>query len=106
MVQVDGRHHDVRGLLTFELDDAFAEVCFHDLNATGFQIGIHLALFGKHRLRLHHLLDVVVLQDAVNNLVELLCVFRPVYLYTVFLGIGGKLVEVFVQMGNGVTLDG
>ena len=106
MVQVDGGHHDVRGLLALELDDAFAEVGLHYFDAFALQIRVHLALFGEHRLRLHHFLHVVVLQDAVDNLVELLRILGPVYLYTVLLGIRSKLVQILIQMRDSVTLDG
>ena len=50
VVQMDGRHHDMRGFLSFQLDDTFAEVGLDNLNATFFQIGIHLTLFREHRL--------------------------------------------------------
>ena len=105
MVQVDGGHHDMAWLLSLQLDDAFAKVGLDHLDAFRLQIGVHLALFGEHRLRLHHLLHVVILQNAVDDFVELFGVLCPVNLYAVLLGIGGKLVEILVQMGDGVTLD-
>ena len=88
------------------MNDAFAKVGLDYLNAARLQVRIHLALLGEHRLRLDHLLDVVVLQNTVDNLVELLSVFGPVYFHAVLLGIGCKLVQILVQMGDGVTLDG
>ena len=106
MVQMDGGHHDMGRLLTFQLDDTLAQVGLHDFNATLLQVGVHLTLLGEHGFRLHHLLHVMVLEDAIDNLIELLGILRPVYLHTVLLGIGGKLVEVFVQMGDGMPLDG
>ena len=48
----------------------------------------------------------MVLQDAVDDFVELLGILSPVNLDAVLLGIGGKLVEIFIQMGDGVALDG
>ena len=47
----------------------------------------------------------MVLQDAIDNLVELGRILGPVNLYTVLFGIGGKLVQIFVQMGNGMTFN-
>ena len=106
MVQVDGRHHDVTGLLAFQLDDALAEVGLDHLDTLRLQEGVHLALLRQHRLRLHHLLDMVLLQDAIYDVVELLGVLGPMHDTTVFLGIGGKLVQILVEMGDRVALDG
>ena len=106
VAQMDGGHHDVRGCLTLQLDDALAQVGFDHLNAFLLEVGVHAALLSEHRLRLHHLLHVVVLQNTVDDFVELLGILRPVYLDTVLFGIGGKLVEIFVEMGDGVALDG
>ena len=106
MVQVDGRHHDVTGLLAFQLDDALAEVGLDHLDTLRLQEGVHLALLRQHRLRLHHLLDMVLLQDVIHDVVELLGVLRPMHDTTVFLGIGGKLVQILVEMGDRVALDG
>ncbi len=47
----------------------------------------------------------MVLQDAIDNLVELLGILCPVYLHAVLLGIGGKLVKIFIQMGDGMALN-
>ena len=106
VVQVDGGHHDVAGLLAFQLDDALAEVGLDHLDALRLQIGVHLAFLGEHRLRLHHLLHVVLLEDAVDDFVELVGVLRPVYDDAVLLGGGGKLLQVLVEVGDGVALDG
>ena len=48
VVQVDGGHHDMAGLLTFQLDDAFAKVCLYHFDAVLLQIGVHLALLRQH----------------------------------------------------------
>ena len=48
----------------------------------------------------------MVLEDAIDDFIELLRIFCPMNLHTVFLGIGGELVEVFVQMRNRMALDG
>ena len=106
VVEVDGGHHDMGWFLTLQLDDALAQVGLHDFNATLLQIGVHLTLLGEHGFGLHHLLHVMVLQNAIYYLVELLGILCPMYLHTILLGIGGKLVKVFVQMGNGVALNG
>ena len=102
VVQVDGRHHDVTGLLAFQLDDALAEVGLDHLDTLRLQEGVHLALLRQHRLRLHHLLDMVLLQDVIHDVVELLGVLRPMHDTTVFLGIGGKLVQIVALDGTGL----
>ena len=61
VVQVDGGHHDMAGCLTLQLDDALAKVRLYHFNAMLLQVGVHAALFSQHRLRLDHLLHVVVL---------------------------------------------
>ena len=48
----------------------------------------------------------MVFQNAIDNLVELLCVLSPVYFHAVLLSCGSKLVEIFIQMRDGVALDG
>ena len=48
----------------------------------------------------------VLLQDAIYDVVELLGVLRPMHDTTVFLGIGGKLIQILVEMGDRVALDG
>ena len=60
-LQVDGRHHDVAWLLVQELDDALTQVGLYHIDSVLLQIRIHLALLGEHRLRLHHLLHVMIL---------------------------------------------
>ena len=78
-LQVDGRHHDMAWLLVQELDDALTQVGLHHVDAMLLQVRIHLALLGEHRLRLHHLLHVVVFQNAQHNLIELLRILRPMH---------------------------
>ena len=48
----------------------------------------------------------MILQDAIDDLIKLIGIFGPMYDTAVFFGFGGKLVEIFVKMGNGVALDG
>ena len=50
MVQMDGGHHDMTGLLTFKLDDTFTKIGLNHLDAMRFEIGIHLTFFCQHRL--------------------------------------------------------
>ena len=104
-LQVDGRHHDVTWLLMQELDNALTQVGLHHVNTVLLQIRIHLALLGEHRLRLHHLLHVMILQDSEHNLVELLCILCPVHLHPTALQVLGKHIEVIGKMGDGVHLD-
>ena len=104
-LQVDGGHHDVAGLLVQQLYDALSQVGFHHINAMLFEVRIHLALLGKHRLRLHHLFHVVILEDTEHYLVELLCILCPVHLDTTALQILGEHIEVIGQMGDGMFLD-
>ncbi|CUQ63853.1 Uncharacterised protein [Segatella copri] len=65
---MDGRHHDMARLLTQKLDDALTQVCLYHVNAVLLQIRIHLALLGEHRLRLHHLLHVMVFQNTIGKM--------------------------------------
>ena len=106
VTQVDGWHDDVARCLPLQLDNPFAEVGLHHFDTTFLKIRIHTTLFCEHRLRLHHLLHVMVLQDVIDNLVELLCILCPMHLHAVLFSCSGKLIEVFIQMGDGVTLDG
>ena len=48
----------------------------------------------------------MILQDAIDDLIKLIGIFGPMYDTAVFLGIGGKLREMIVKMGDGVALDG
>ena len=104
-LQVDGRHHDMARLLMQELDDALTQVGLHHVNAVQLQIRIHLALLGEHRLRLHHLLHVMILQDTEHNLIKFLCILCPVNLHPTALQILGKHIEVIGKMGNRMHLD-
>ena len=104
-LQVDGRHHDMARLLMQELDDALTQVGLHHVNAVLLQIRIHLALLGEHRLRLHHLLHVMIFQDTEHNLIEFLCILCPVHLYPATLQILGKHIKIIGKMGDGVHLD-
>ena len=106
VVQVDGGHHDMTRLLTLQLDDTLTQVGLHHLDATGLQIRVHLTFLGQHRLRFHHLLDIVLLQNAIDDLVKLVGILGPVHDTAVLLGIRGKLVEVFVEVRDGMTFDG
>ena len=105
VVQMDGRHHDMAGFLSLQLDDALAKVGLYYLDAVSLQIGVHLTFLSQHRLRLHHLLHVVLLQDAVDNLVELCSVLCPVNDAAILLSIRSELVEILVKMGNRMSLD-
>ena len=106
MVQVDGRHHDMTRFLSLQLDDAFTEVGLYYLNATSLQIRVHLALLGQHRLGFYHLLDIVLFQDAIDNLIKLIGIFGPMDDTAVFLCICRELIEIFVKVGDGMALDG
>ena len=103
---MDGGHHNVTRCLPLQLDDALAEIGFYDFDAVLLQVGIHPALLGEHRLRLDEFLYVMVLQYAIYNLVEFMSVLSPMYDTAVFFGLGGKLVKIFVEMGNRMALDG
>ena len=105
MVQVDGGHHDMTRFLTLELDDTFAEVGLHHFYAVLLQVGVHLALLCQHRLRLDEFLYVVVLQDAIDNLIELMGILRPVDDAAVLLGLRRELLQILVEVGDGVALD-
>ena len=102
--EMDGRHHDMARPLMQELDDAFTKVGLHHIDAVLLQIGVHLALFGEHGLRLHHLLHTVALQNGKHRLVELRGILRPMHLHSAALQAVGKLLEIVCQMGDGVLL--
>ena len=104
-LQVDGRHYDMARLLTQKLEDTLTQVGLHHVNTVLLQIRIHLALLGEHRLRLHHLLHVMILQDTEHNLIEFLRILCPVNLHPTALQILGKHIEVIGKMGNRVHLD-
>ena len=101
-----GRHYDVARLLLHKLQDALAEVCLNDVYAVLLEEGVHLALLRQHRLALHELLYVVRREYFKHNVVKLFCVFCPVNLHSVLLGICGKLLKIFVKMRYGVALYG
>ena len=48
----------------------------------------------------------MVLQDAIDDLIELVGILGPVYDDTVLLGIGGKLLQILIQVCDGMALDG
>ena len=50
VVEVDCRHHDMAGLLPFQLYDALTEIGLHDFYSVLFEVRIHLTLLCKHRL--------------------------------------------------------
>ena len=93
-------------LLLHKLKDALAEVCLNDVYAVLLEEGVHLALLRQHRLALHELLHVVRREYFKHNVVKLFCVFCPVNLHSVLLGICGKLLKIFVKMRDGVALYG
>ena len=103
--QVDGRHHDMARLLPQELDDALTQVGLHHVDAVLLQVRVHLALLGEHGLRLHHLIHVMVFQNAQHNLVELLRILRPMHYDTTALQVLGEHIEVISQVGDGMHLD-
>ena len=48
----------------------------------------------------------MVLENAIDDFVEFLCILCPMDDTSVLLGGGRELIEVLVQMGNGMALDG
>ena len=63
MLDVYRRNHYVAGLLVHKLQYAFTEVCLDNVYAVAFEIGVHFALLGKHRLALYKFLGVVFMKD-------------------------------------------
>ena len=102
---MDGRHYDMTRFLTLQLDDAFTQIGLYHFNAVLFQEGIHLTFLGEHRFGLDDFLHVGFPQDAQHNLVKLLGVFCPMNDAAVFLGICGKLVQIFIKMRHRMALD-
>ena len=45
-------------------------------------------------------------EDVIDGLIELTGVLRPMYDDAVLLGIGSKQVEILVEVGDGMALDG
>ena len=102
---VDGWHDDVAGRYLHKLEDAFAKVGLDHVDAVLDKIIVQMTLFGKHRLALHHLLDVVLTHDLHDDVVVLVSILCPVDMHAILLGIGLELLEVVGKMGDGVLLD-
>ena len=70
------------------------------------QVRVHSAFLCQHRLRFDEFLDIVVFQYAVYYLVEFMRILGPVDDTSVFFSLGCKLVQIFIQVGDGVALNG
>ena len=88
-----------------ELQDAFAEVCLHDINALLFEVVVEMALFCEHRLALHHLLHFATAQYAAHDGVVFVGVVRPVDVRAVGCRRLLELFEIVGEVRDGVFLD-
>ena len=104
-LQMDGRHDDMAGRLLAELHDAFAEVGVGDFDAAGLEVGIEMALFGEHRLRLDELRDAVAREDLMNDGVVFGGIASPMDLNAVGGGIALKLLQVIGEAGESMRLN-
>ena len=102
---VHGGHDDMARILVVELLDALAEIGLDHLDADRGHVRPEAALLGEHRLALDERLGAMVAQDAVDDLVVLGGVARPMHVDAVRSRIGLELVEILVEMGERVLLD-
>jgi hypothetical protein len=83
-----------------------AEIGLDHLDADRRHVVPEPALLGEHRLALDERFGAVVFENAVNNAVVLRRIARPMYMDTVRACIGLELIEVLVEVGERVFLDG
>ena len=103
-LEVYGRHDDVARLLMEELQDAFAKVSLHDVDAMTLKERVHGALLGKHRLALYHLLYAVTLQYVEHDVIKVGCVLSPMHNDAAALQLRAELLQVVSQVSYGVLM--
>src|SRR5574344_844121 len=74
---VNGRHNDMAGFQISQLKDTLAQVGLNNIHAMLNKEIVHVALFGKHRLALDHLLNTMVTQNAIYNGIEFVGILSP-----------------------------
>ncbi len=103
---VHGRHDDMARIFVVELLDALTEVGLDHLDPDRCHVRPETALLGEHRLALDQRLGAVIGKNAVNGTVMLGGVARPMHMDPVRARIGLELVEIVVEPGKRVLLDG
>src|SRR3712207_5454994 len=97
-LDMNGGQNNVARLQMHQLQDSFAQVGFHYVDAPFHQKRIQPALFGKHRFALHKPLHLMSAQDIVNDPAILAGIFRPMNDSAICLGVLLKLHQKLVEM--------
>ena len=103
-LEVYGRHNDVARLLMEQLQDAFAKVGLHDVDAVPLKKRVHGTFLSKHRLALNHLPHAMTLQNVEHDVVKVIGVLSPMHNDATALQLRAKLLQIVSQVGNGVLL--
>ena len=103
---VDGRHDDVRRLLTRQLHDVFAHIGLESFNTRRFHGMVELDLFTHHRLALDDVAGVDALGNGQGNGVGLIGRFCPVHVDTVGRELLLQLFQQAGQVRQAVAADG
>ena len=101
-LQVYGRHYDVARLLMEQLQDAFAKIGLHDIDAVILKERVHGTLLGKHRLAFHHLLYAMTLQYVEHDVVKVVGIFSPMHNDATALQLRAELLQIVSQVRYGV----
>ena len=88
-----------------ELLNALAEVGLDDLDTDRRHVRPEAALLGQHRLALDQRLGAVIAEDAVDDLIVLGGVARPMHVNAVRARVIFELLQILVEMGQRVLLD-
>ena len=104
-LRVDRGHHDVAGRFVTQLDDPFAQVGVNDFDPMPLEERVEVALLGQHRLALHELFDVVLLQDPQHDLIVFGSVTSPMNMDSILPGVGFELLQQIGQVRERVLLD-
>src|SRR3989442_3609482 len=103
---MDRGDHDVRWLLTRELDDVLAQVGLHRRDPARGEGGIQADLFRSHALALHDRAGAPSLGDSRNDVTVLGGVARPMHARAGALGVRDELLQIAVQVQQRLVLDG
>ena len=95
-------HYNMARFRVHELYDTLAEVCFHHFYPIALEIRIQFTFLCEHRLALHHFAHTMAFDNVKHYAVELFSILGPVNDSAVAFGIGGKQVEIMVEMGDGM----
>ena len=102
---VQGRGHDVIRPLVRELQDVLAEIGFHGFQMMMLQALVEMNLLGSHRLGFDDHLRFAFLRKSKHEVGDFLAVAAEHNLAAVRHDIGFQLIEVVIQILDGVLLD-